>query len=198
MEILASWDNGSQYDLKMSELMNKYSIKTVFFLPSSFKKDKQMNEFEYKLLASNFEIGSCGSSQKPLKKMTIPQIAMEINGSRKILQDISNQEINKFAYPKNSISSLTSSLAKGAGYTSARTRIVGNLKQNEDFNKNCTVQIGLDRIEYDNKCWELFSDELILQLNESSEFHLFGNSLDIENNNDWQNLELLLQKLKSI
>lgn len=201
MDVLASWDDGTTADLKMAELMSRYEIPTIFYWPSMFEKAKYvpasfLKEKECKEIASHFEIGSHSASHQPLSKMTIPQVAMEINDSKKHLQDLTGQEINSFAYPKKSISSLTKALIKGAGYEKARTSITGHLKSGDDlFSIQCTVQIGVDRIEYGNKCWEYFADEMIEKSESTSVFYIFGNSWEVEANNDWQALETLLKNL---
>jgi peptidoglycan/xylan/chitin deacetylase (PgdA/CDA1 family) len=203
MEVLASWDDGSTADLKMAELMAHYKIPTIFYWPSMLSKGKKtsssLTEQDCKEISKNFTIGSHSASGQSMKKMTIPQLSMEITDSKKNLQDLTGQEIESFAYPKKSISSLTKALVKGAGYKSARTNIVGHLKPGDDsFAIQCTVQIGIDRIEYKNKCWEYFADDMLSKIQPNETFHLFGNSWEVELYKDWSALEKLLIKLKSI
>lgn len=206
MEVIASWDDGSTADLKMAELMTRYNIPTIFYWPSMMGKAKELRTIsswltdkECKEIANNFMIGSHSASHQSMKKMTIPQLSMEVTDSRKHWQDLTSQEIEYFAYPKNSINSLTKALVKGAGYKFARTNVVGHLKPGDDsFAIQCTVQIGIDRIEYKNKCWEYFAEEMLSKIQPDSTFHLFGNSWEVELYNDWSALEELLVKIKSI
>lgn len=203
MHVLASWDDGSTADLKMADLMQKYNIPTIFYWPSFLSKAKNMamtsswlTEGECRQLAGQFEIGSHSATHQEMSKMNIPQISREINDSRKHWQDITGQPINSFAFPKKSINTMVKALLKGAGYTSARTSIPGHLTPGPDpFHIHCTVQVGIDRIEYQNKSWELFADEMIAKADEDSTFYIFGNSWDVEAYNDWENLETLLKKL---
>lgn len=205
MQVISSWDDGSVHDIRMSELMNKYKIPTTFYWPSLFEKAKDVGQNNQSLslqsrkeIASNFIIGSHSATHQAMKKMSIAQLSMEISDSKKSLQDLTGQEISSFAYPKNSMTSLVKGLVKGAGYKSARSNIPGFLKTSEDvFSITCTVQIGIDRVEYKNKCWEYFADEMLEKSNEESIFHIFGNSWEIEKYNDWENLESLLIKLTS-
>ena len=202
MKVLASWDDGSKFDLKMAELMNKYGIQTIFYWPGLLNLaknvDSPMTDKDYKEIAGQFEIGSHGMSHQPMKKMSIATVGMEIHESKKKLQDLTGQSIDSFAYPKNSFSSLTKALIKGADYKSARTSIPGWLSPGEDpFVTQCTVQIGIDRIEYGEKSWELFAEEMLEKVDDSSVYHIFGNSWDVEVNNDWDALENLLKKITS-
>lgn len=203
MKIIASWDDGTIADLRMSELMAKYGIPTIFYWPSYIKQAKDLTfssswlkEKDCQEIASKFEIGSHSVSHKPMKKMQISQISYEINESRKNWQDITGQPINSFAFPQNSMNSLTKALVKGAGYTSARSLFTGFLDPGTDpYEIKCTVHIGIDKIEYKEKSWELFADEMISKSNEQSVFHIFGSSWDIDVFNDWENLENLLKIL---
>lgn len=203
MDVLASWDDRSKTDLHIAELMAKYNIKTTFYWPSMLEKAKDtafvsswLSERECKEIASRFTIGSNSVTKKPMSKMSIPQVSIEINDSRRYWQDITGQDIESFAYPKKSTNTLIKALLKGAGYKTARTSIPGLLLPgNDPYEIKCTVQVGIDRIEYGNKSWELFSDEMLANAEENSIFHIFGNSLDIETYNDWENLEVLLKKL---
>ena len=205
MEILASWDDGSLADLKMAELMARYNVPTIFYWPSMIGKAKNMamtsswlTEQNCKEIASSFEIGSHSVTHQPMSKMTIPQLGMEISDSRKHWQDVTGQEVNSFAYPKSSINTMVKALIKGAGYKSARTSITGWLNPGDDpFAIQCTVQVGIDRIEYAEKCWEYFADEMLEKANDENVFYIFGNSWDVESYNDWDALESLIKKVKA-
>lgn len=197
MKVIASWDDGSIYDLKMAELMQKYSIPTTFFVPTYILQNKTKDflaESDIKQLSNNFVIGSHSSNHKPLKKMTIAQLAYEIKGSKNHLEQTIGKEVSSFSYPKDSLCALAKSLIKGAGYNYARTSIPGWLDPGEDlFEMKCTVQIGIDRIEYRNISWEKFAQNMLTKCKDESIFHIFGNSQDIEKFQDWDNLESLLK-----
>lgn len=199
MEVLASWDDKSIADLKMAELMSQYNVSTIFYWTSKDIAKSCLTQKDCENIASKFEIGSHSVNHRPMNKLTIPQLGMEISDSRKHLQDLTGQEIKSFAYPKNSINNLTKTLIKGAGYESARTSIPGWLQPGDDlFAIQCTVQIGIDRIEYANKCWEYFAEEMLTKATSNSVFHIFGNSWDVESNNDWDALESFLKKVQTI
>ena len=203
MKIISSWEDGSILDLKMAALMKKYKIPTIFYWPSlletskvSFDAHQRLSPKDCKKLAKKFEIGSHGATHQSLNKMSIGQLSHEITESRKLLQELTGQEINSFAYPKKSINSLTKALIKGAGYKSARTSVPTHLSPGEDpFEIKCTVQVGIDRLEYNNKSWELFWEEMVEKADDNSIFHIFGSSWDVELYNDWDNLETLLKRL---
>jgi len=204
MILLASWDDGAKTDLRMAELMQKYNISCTFYWPSmlgSHKNRGKAKSFltidECKELAKSFEIGSHSMSHNFMNKLDIARISNEIHESRKFWQDCTGQSINSFAYPKDSLSNLTKTLVKGAGYTNARSSQVCSLTPGEDlFAKKCTLQIGINRLEYNNKSWVLFADEIMKQVTDDSVFHLFGCSWEIDAFNEWDRLEHLLKQLQ--
>jgi peptidoglycan/xylan/chitin deacetylase (PgdA/CDA1 family) len=198
MEILASWDDGSIYDMRMAELMKKYSIKTTFFIPAYIfsKPEGNLTKKNCEELSKDFEIGSHSFNHKAMKKMNVAQLMNEIKGSKDFLQNIIGKEIDEFAYPKDSFNALVKGLIKGARYKKARTSIPCWLDTgNDPFAIKCTVQVAIDRIEYKNNSWEKFARSILLKANETSTFHIFGSSKDVEKFNDWENLEVLIKEL---
>lgn len=204
MIVQVSFDDGASTDLKIADLMMKYDVKPVFYWPSMLGKHKNMGKAkswlslnECKELSKNFEIGSHSMTHQFLNKLDISTMSNEITGSRKFWQDQTGQAIESFAYPKNSLSNLTKVLIKGAGYKKARTSTTGLLTPGDDaFAINCTLQIAINRLEYKNKSWVLFSQEMMSKITENSVFHLFGNSWEVEEYNEWDRLEDLLKQLK--
>lgn len=201
--LLASWDDGAKTDLRMAELMQKYNIPTIFYWPSKLGNHKNtgkaksfLSTEECKELSKNFEIGSHSMTHQFMNKLSIAKIANEIHESRKFWQDTTGQPIDSFAYPKNSLNSLTKALVKGAGYTNARTNNVGSLTPGDDlFSKKCTLQIALNRLEYNNKSWVLYADELMEKINADSIFHIFGCSWEVDVYKEWDRLEDLIKCL---
>lgn len=203
MILLASWDDGARTDLRMAELMQKYNIPTIFYWPSMLGKHKNPGKAksflsidECKELAKTFEIGSHSMTHQFMNKLDIARVTNEIHESRRVWQDHTGQPIDSFAYPKDSYGNLTRVLVKGAGYKSARTNNVASLTPGDDpFATKCTLQIAINRLEYDYKSWVLFADEMIEKITEDSIFHIFGCSWEVEEYGEWERLEDLLKRL---
>lgn len=203
MILLASWDDGAKTDLKMAELMKKYNIPTIFYWPSMLGKHKNLgkakswlSEDECKELARDFEIGSHSMTHQFMNKMDVARVTNEIHESRRKWQDFTGQAVNSFAYPKDSFSNLTKCLIKGAGYTNARTSNVGSLTPGNDlFAKKCTLNIAINRLEYNYKSWVLYADEMLQAVKEDSVFHIFGCSWEVEEYGEWERLEELIKTL---
>lgn len=201
--LITSWDDATIADMQMAELMQKYQIETTFYWPTYIKEYKNyavtsswLSPIQCKELAKTFKIGSYSVSKKSFKKLNLAQVTTEIHESKKYLEDLTGKEITDFAYPKNSQSNLVRALLQGAGYKTARTNAIGNIKACVDlYNIQPSVQVGIDRVEYRNVSWEIYSDQLLSKCNENSVFHIFGSSYDIESYNDWDNLETLIKKI---
>lgn len=206
MILSASWDDGAKTDLRMAELMQKYNIPTIFYWPSKLGTHKNIGKAksfltiaECKELSNSFEIGSHSMTHQFMNKLSIAKVANEIHESRKFWQDCTGQAVESFAYPKNSLTSLTKALVKGAGYKNARTSMIGGLVPSEDkFETKCTLQVAINRLEYNNKSWVLFADEMIEKVTNDSVFHLFGCSWEVDAFGEWNRLEDLLKQLKTL
>lgn len=205
MKIIASWDDGCVLDLRMAELMAKYNIPTIFYWPYALDKSKNMNRCktfltmdQCKEIAKNFEIGSHTVNHHWLTKINTQQAQNEIFDSRKLWQDALGQEIKSFCYPRGYKNGIVKLLVKNAGYTSARTTVIGHLSPGPDaMEQPTTVHIGIDRIEYKNVSWEIFARQMLEQARENPEaiFHMMGHSWEIDLFGDWDNLENLLKEL---
>jgi peptidoglycan/xylan/chitin deacetylase (PgdA/CDA1 family) len=203
MIVVASWDDGSVDDLRMADLMAKYNIPATFYWPSMLGRHKFMGrakgwltEAQCKEIASRFTVGSHSATHQPMRKMSVEQVANEISNSRKHWQDVTGQPVEGFAYPKDSMTGLVKALLGGAGYKHARTSIVGLLSTGDDpLQTPCTVQIGVNRVEYQEKSWVMYADEMLAKAEEASIFHLFGNSWEVDEIGGWDNLEALLRQI---
>ncbi len=51
INISFSWDDGSIYDIKLAQLMNKYEINSMFFIPASNNENEIIAPKEIKEIA---------------------------------------------------------------------------------------------------------------------------------------------------
>ena len=206
MKIIASFDDGASLDLKLADLLKKYEIPAVFYIPwdlenlKNLKNVKNISSFLTKPqcleLSKEFEIGSHTVTHNYLTRISIQMAQNEIFDSKKYWEDFLGRPVNKFCYPRGYSNPIVRMLVKNAGYQSARTTIIGHLRESSDpFQETTTLHVGIDRIEYKNISWELFADKMIAEATEDSIFHIFGHSWEIENFKDWENVENLFKKL---
>ena len=207
MKIIATWDDGAKQDLKISELMAKYKIPTIFYWPCALEKShnlKGVKSFlslkECKAISRSFTVGSHSYNHTHLKKSIIDrtQAKFEIFNSRKFWQDATGQSIDTFCYPRGRFSLEYKEMVKDAGYKSARGVEVGSLDEGKDpYHTPTTVHVGIKRTEYNGVTWFNYAKMMIEKTKDMKNplFHLFGHSWEIETNNEWKNLESLLRDL---
>lgn len=201
MKIVFSVDDGAASDFKMADLLKKYEIPGIFYWPYNLEKSSNMSRVKKFLtmeqcveLSKEFEVGSHTISHQFLTKISLQAARNEIFDSKKLWEDKLGREITKFCYPRGYTNTIVKAMTKNAGYKEARTTIVGHLKPANDlFAQPTTLHVGIDRIEYNNKSWELFGKEMLEKANEDSLFHIFGHSWEIDLFNDWGNLEEFLK-----
>lgn len=200
MKVIASVDDGSHFDLRAAELMDKYGIECIFYIPveyemvNSAKYREALLPHEFLELASRYEIGSHTLSHSLLTRLEPEAARWEITRSREVLQEMTGQEINSFCYPRGYYSYQIKQWVEEAGYMSARTVQVGQLSPPEDpYLTHTTVHAGFDRKEYGGLSWFEYGCKMFARATENSLYHLWFHSWEIEKNNDWQDLETLLQ-----
>ena len=203
MKIISSWDDGSIHDLKLSELLNKYELPGLFYIPWDLEKSKNvsrvgkfLNRNQCKELSEKFPIGAHGVTHNYLTKIPLASASNEIVDSKKHWEDFLGKPITSFCYPRGYSNAIIRMMVKNAGYENARTTIVGNLSPGPDpYQTMTTLHVAIDRIEYRQVSWEIFARQMMAKADENSIFHIFGHSWEIENFGDWDNLENLFKEL---
>jgi len=204
LEIKSSWDDGAKEDIKLAELLKKYNIKSTFFWTVAMKHSLHMgkvkeflDEKDLETIAKDFEIGSHGWNHSRLTEVADHDLKREIVHSRQYWQDKVKQPINEFCYSRGRANDKIKKMVKDAGYTSARSTVVGNVKQSLDpFWIETAVHVGIDRPQYDGIPWREFGIKMFKQAKETDGvFHFFGHSWEIEQNNQWKALEGFLKDI---
>jgi peptidoglycan/xylan/chitin deacetylase (PgdA/CDA1 family) len=204
VKIKASFDDATVQDIRVAELMKKYGIETIFYWPVN---PKQCNEFNGRIslsddqmdeISKEFEIGSHTISHPLLTRIPITDARVEINDSRIKLQNRFGQEINSFCYPRGYSNPEIQEAVVEAGYTSARSTLVGYLHETENpYFEQTAVHVGCQRKEYASLDWLEYALDLmhIAKKIPDSIYHLWGHSWEIDKNNAWDDLETLLKEL---
>lgn len=202
MQALASFDDGTIEDLKLAEILSKYSIETTLYWPTQPTRAnglrRSMNMEQRLELSKSFEIGSHTMTHPLLTRIPIESARIEIEHSRVILQAELNQPIYKFAYPRGYANAELELLVKNAGYLSARSTLVGYIHESENpFFQQTAVHVGCQRKEYGSQDWLDYALFLLqeAQNTPNSVFHIWGHSWEIEKNKAWGGLETLLKAM---
>lgn len=100
VNISFSWDDGSIYDLKLAELMNKYDIQAMFFIPAKNVEQPYLSKYEIlELYNNNMDIGGHTYNHVYLTQLPFEQVENEIQNGKNYIEDIIQQEMDFFCYP---------------------------------------------------------------------------------------------------
>ena len=155
LSITCSIDDGSIYDYKLAEVLDKHNIETTYYLPVNWQKylaKKGIEPMTYPhalSISKRFVIGSHGVNHELLTRVDDATQNKEIFESRTLLQGMFKQPVKSFCFPRGYYDKKIIEKVKAAGYTSARTVKVGNLNPHTSrFERATTVHVGYDRAEY--------------------------------------------------
>lgn len=203
IRIEASFDDGSAEDWRIAELMDRYKIDTVFYIPVNWRKYNasrgvnSLSEDQVYKLNDLFEIGAHGIDHLLLTRATPEDITAEIHtpidwwGSKNIT-------VKKFCYPRGYYNEDIKKQVRHAGYESARTTRVAEFFNSDPYETHTTVHVGIDRKEYGTD-WLTFAeqklDEALARVDENPHYHFWGHGVEIAKNEQWDRFEKLLKYL---
>lgn len=204
-----SFDDGNFFDFKLIELLQKYNLvkNTVLYFPvdalgvNARKLRQGLNLDEMRQLSEIVEIGSHTISHQLLTRVSEKRARQEVIESKTMLEDLLQQPITKFCYPRGYANADIIGYVREAGYTSARNTLVGNLYEAEDpLWQSTTVHVGIQRNEYGDQHWLDYAKSLwdkAKSIEKSNPiYHIWGHSYEIEENKEWENFEKLLEHIK--
>ena|SRR4030067_54859 len=192
MKILLSFDDGTVEDLKVIELLNKYNLRGLFFIPIESWGYENLDKYE------GHEIGSHTITHPAdMKLLDKKQRLKEVATSKILLEERLGHKVESFCYPKGKYDENTVEEVRKAGYEWARTTVVGTIEPAEDpYRTNTSVHI-YPRAEYDDIHWFDYGVNLLNQARnkKNSVFHLWGHGWELNKFNYWNAFERLLNEI---
>ena len=191
-----SWDDGSPLDLRIVDLLRKYSLKGTFYIPKNYLHPC-LSEDEIIMLSKTFEIGA-----HTINHVVAPSYD-EIYQSKIWLGSLTRKKIKMFCYPRGKYNLEIKNNVIKAGFLGARTTKDFNLTMNDPFEMPTTVHaytVPYRRaLNFGVSWWNLRSwlpmaiqaYEIFLQ--NGGIFHLWGHSWEIEKYGLWDDLEKFLK-----
>ncbi len=120
-------NNPSKTEQQFTEILSGLSLKKRRLFTEQFAKHAQMDETKYSkmlsiedlkiLITNNVEVGSHSHSHAILTKIDPDEIQFELEHSKEILENITNNYIRVLAYPNGVYNDEVISIAKNLGYT---------------------------------------------------------------------------------
>ncbi len=216
--ITTSWDDGHPADRKLADLLVKYQIKATFYIPRTNPERDVLPENEIKELSTEFEIGGHTLNHVLLDRLDASAANDEILGCQKWLSDILGLPARSFCYPAGRFTTVNVGSVKAANFAYARTVQLLRTDVLGAYHAPTTLQMykhrmssylknSLKRSNFSGLRVLLFDfrgttdlvemTRLFLEKieNEGGVFHLWGHSWEIDNNNSWKELDMILSLL---
>lgn len=218
--ITTSWDDGHPADLRLAELLAKYSISATFYVPRASDKPT-LSAAELQTLSQSHDVGAHTMQHVTLTSLDDNAAAREITGSKKWIEDITARPCTVFCPPLGYYRRSHLTLIREAGFTGARTvellsldpprlidglrilpttlqawpqspiRYVRNIAKRGAL-RNLWLWLARGR----SASWTTLASRLLAHIStHGGVFHLWGHSWEIEQADLWQPLEDVLALL---
>lgn len=211
--VTTSWDDGSVSDIKLSKLLEKYSLKATFYITKDYEyMEKNLTVKQIINLGQKYEIGAHTLTHPDLDKIGIKKAMDEIKGSKEYLESILDYSIEMFCYPRGRYNPKIIDVVQQAGFVGARTCKLGNfIIPTNVYTVPITLQVSNGSpvqivrlcisnnlsvksvIDWENRAKELFD----IFLKKGGVYHLWGHSSEIAANDEWDKLERVFKYISN-
>lgn len=196
IELVTSWDDGCLSDLRLAELLRKYKLPAIFYIPVKC----ELSKHDICVLAKDFDIGGHTINHKILRGLDPDEAYCELKDSKDYLEDLTGQKIHSLCYPRGRYDNSIINIVQEIGYKEARTTKVLNIfKPTDPFEIETSVHV-YNRKEYDGVDWlntaMVLFNKVIRPSGRFDYFHLWGHSWEISKFDYWKDLELLFSYIR--
>lgn len=213
-----SWDDGHPLDLKLAELLRRYSIPATFYTPINNPERECMNPGEIRGIAQEFDIGGHSYNHVKLTHMSPDEAKREITSGKERLEEIIGRNLTAFCYPWGKFNGRIAAILREVGFTGARTVKLFTRNLRDPFMVGTMVYAGdlwspayikhamasldsalslfLLRNNLFFRQWDKIAIETLrFVIENGGVWHLWGHSWEIDENNDWEKLEAVLMEV---
>ena len=217
ISISFSWDDGTTYDIKLANLMSKYDIKAIFFIPNTNWEQPYIKKEEIKELFNlGMEIGGHTVSHRYLTTIEKEKIENEVKDNQFYLEDVIGETVDMFCYPGGFYNDYIENIVKKY-YKRARSARTMRFTIQNDFTVDTSFHLydrGIKSIlknGLQNEKAEFFTllksfrfdtfeyyKSILLNLDKTKDYniHIWGHGWEIEEYNLWEKLENFIEFLK--
>lgn len=220
MVLTTSWDDGHPLDMRVAELLAKYNLSGTFYIP--FENSRTvMTSSAIRDLADRFEVGAHTVHHVDLTEVSAEIAESEILQSKSRLEDLTGRSCEAFCFPKGHFGSNHVRMVQRAGFRCARTvellsidsprlvsgvHLIPTTAQANSHSFLAYARNSVKRSAFRNLArfalyartvnWVELSRRLLrLAAAQGGVFHLWGHSWEIEENQQWQQLEDVLAEM---
>lgn len=209
-----SWDDGHPLDFRIAELLTKYGLTGTFYVPRTSQKQVMLPE-QVRQLSGTFEIGAHTLDHVYLDRVPREEAQRQIVDSRRWIADTTGTQCLAFCFPGGRFSQSHLEMARDAGYIIARTVELLSLQTPrftsglyllptsiqafphnwKDYARNSLRRNALWHAVEANvlsrsRAWQDVAKDLFERArNQGGVFHLWGHSWEMEENEQWRQLE---------
>lgn len=211
--VTTSWDDGSVSDIKLSNLLEKYSLKATFYITKSYRYlERPLTIEEIIELSKKHEVGAHTLTHPDLDTISIESVKNEILGSKEYLENLLGREVKMFCYPRGRYNDEIIGGVKKAGFIGARTCSHGGFNMPDNpykwqitlhaSNGSPRMTFRIWRINHLSIRslidWEIRAKELFdLAFKKGGVYHLWGHGYEYEKRNEWDKLERVFKYISN-
>lgn len=218
--LTTSWDDGSIYDLKLADLLAKYELPATFYVARN-SEFRGLSDSDIKTLGFSFELGSHTVNHVLLNSLTDDVALAEISDSKTWTEQLSGRPCRMFCFPSGKFKRSQLHLVKQAGFLGARTtelmsvalpsRSLGVMvvpttvqafpHSSSAYLRNIGRRVAIRNIwnyvsHGRNKNWVTTAKALLRHVSiHGGVFHLWGHSWELEANDSWSDVEVVLRSM---
>lgn len=141
LTVTTSWDDGDVLDLKLANLLDRYTIKGTFYITKEYRKER-LSDIDIQEISQRHEIGAHTLTHPDLRSIVREEKIREIKGSKQWLENLLGKDVPSFCYPSGFFDTESVEVVQEAGFQGARTTVLGKLEPPADpFLLPTTLQV---------------------------------------------------------
>jgi len=218
-----SWDDGHPLDQRVADLLAKHCLTGTFYIPLQNSRPVMVGS-EIRQLSETFEIGAHTIDHVVLTDVSEETAEAQIRGSKKQLEDLTGGSCGAFCFPKGRFQRCHLDMVRRAGFRCARTvellstqfpirragiYLIPTTVQSSPhpwtaYVKNCAKRLASRNmvnfiLHARSRNWtETAHSMLQVVAQNGGVFHLWGHSWEIEEQQQWPQLESVLREMQEL
>jgi peptidoglycan/xylan/chitin deacetylase (PgdA/CDA1 family) len=218
-----SWDDGTVHDLRLAELLVKYSLPATFYMAPRHQYGR-LAESDVRELAGCFEIGAHTMNHTILTRVSDNVVTDEVNASKAWVEQVSSVCCRMFCFPQGKFRKRHLRILRDVGFDGARTVELLSCASPRTWSTLAIVPTTIQvfphgmasymrnivrRHQFSNLWtylshatkgdWKSLARSLLISLSRSGGvFHLWGHAWEIEKYGLWADLEELLRTAQQL
>lgn len=189
--VILSFDDYHPLNTRIDEILHEQGIEATFFIETMRPGAREQIK---DLFNRGHEIGGHTIHHFPdLKRLHHIEAVSEIEGCKKMIENIINRPIETFAYPKGKYNDDVVTIVQRAGFTEARTTNVLQTRMPDPMRMPTTIHLYPGRKEYQGRdlmtLSRFYLDDVIKN---GGTFHVWGHAEEIDRCGLWKTLENLV------